>query len=140
MTNKITLKLLSNSYYSMETVEFDPKDFLLSYSENATDLIRYGWKLYAIGNEFGALCLCFAQNEQDAFDKACDEGKLTCLEIESEEDYTEHYGNYCACGNEGKLHNMEYAWLQEVDLNSIPKVMWYDIGRKTGEGLDTLDD
>jgi hypothetical protein len=77
---------------------------------------RYGEQAYLIGNEFGLICVSYANNEQDALDYAVDDN---CMDSErmSDEDFKEYEAkgwddSYITLGNASEPFWAEYLWIK----------------------------
>ena len=71
---------------------------------------------YLIGNEFGLLCVSYANNEQEAIDNAVDDGFLDC-QLMSDADYLEYdengwHDSFICAGNAGEPFWTEYLWIK----------------------------
>lgn len=109
-------------------------------------------RLWVIGHCHGAVCALFASNEQDALDQACDSGQLESMQV-SEEESKAYYDacdqntgehpegiNYTALGNAGELHDMDDAWIAEVDFDAQRDIqLIVKLARASEGGHDSLD-
>ena len=80
------------------------------------DGFRFGETAYIIGNEFGARCIAYANNEQEALDHAVDDGFLNA-DIMTDEDHREYndkgwHDSYTYAGNAGEPIWTEYLWIK----------------------------
>ena len=76
------------------------------------DGFKYDEQAYIIANEFGTICIAYANNEQDALDNAVDADLLDC-EMMSAVDYKEYSDNgwddsYMLLGNASEPFWSEY--------------------------------
>ncbi len=76
----------------------------------------HNMRAWVIGNEFGVCGMVWADCEQDAFDELCDQGLSDGLSAADEpgEGPDEREG-FSPLGNFGKIHDLTYAWIQNVD-------------------------
>jgi hypothetical protein len=109
-------------------------------------------RLWLIGHGHGPVCAIFASHEQDALDAACDANMMESFMI-SEEDTKAYYDacatndgehpegiNYAALGNAGELHDLDDAWIAEVDFDAARDIMLIvKLARAAEGGHDTLD-
>ena len=78
-------------------------------------------RLFVIGHEFGAIAALWADSDQDALDTLCDEN-LSGAFIEEDQNQDNDDGRFASLGNAGELHNLDHAWILEVEL--IPARDW----------------
>jgi len=71
----------------------------------------HGNQAWVIGNEFGAICLIWANNEQEALDEACDQGLMESFLSEEQDHENEEL---TGLGNASELHDLTYCWLLPV--------------------------
>lgn len=69
---------------------------------------------WIIGNEYGPLVIVWASCEQDAFDIACDAGKLDGLSVD-EEHYLELRNEACV---EAQCHELQCPWKEDASACS----------------------
>ena len=76
-------------------------------------------KFYVIGNEYGAICALWANNDQDALDNAVDANMLDCLMAEEQNIDTEEVSELGLnnLGNAGELFDLSHVWMGEVELD-----------------------
>ena len=131
----LTFQLLSNRISGLTECSVKEEDVLLEDACSPSESIGYN-HIYAIGNEFGCLCVLWAQHDQDAMDAAIDADKLDSHLIENPTE--EQYEQGLQGGNASETFNQDYLWIQEVNSNKIPSNLWYEIATRKAEGEDTL--
>ena len=67
-----------------------------------------------IGNEYGALFMIWASNEQDAFDEAVDQGMMESFLVVNPTKEDMDNDEYAALGNAGELHDISHCWVREI--------------------------
>lgn len=81
------------------------------------DFNPHNTSLWVIGNEFGAVCAIWAQNEQDAFDGLIDQGRGDSFLV-SEEDRKEAseamLDEWACLGDAGEPCDLTHAWICKV--------------------------
>lgn len=94
-------------------------------------------RAFVIGHEFGAICMVWADSEQEALDNAVDLNQLDMLMSEEQNHEDE---SLTALGNASELFELSYVWLAEVvfdparDIQLIVKLV-----RASEAGLDNVD-
>lgn len=73
---------------------------------------------YAIGNQFGLLCIVYANHDGDALDAAVDNDKLNGEKM-SDEDHAEYDAkgwndSFVLAGNASEPFWSEYLWITEI--------------------------
>ena len=114
-------KLIPAQIASVDGSPFDNPPTIINDDE------RYYYDhLFVIGNEYGALCAVWADNEQDALDIAADANDGTAmngLRLDAEtahERETEHEGEgIMYLGNAGEAFDSIYAWISEVQIEGV---------------------
>lgn len=77
-------------------------------------------RLWAIGNEFGAVAAIWADCEQDALDTLVDEGLGDCFLVSEEDQKTATEGEkeeWTHLGNAGEPCDLANAWIRPVRLS-----------------------
>ena len=69
---------------------------------------------WVIGNEYGALFMVWASNEQDALDEGVDKGMMESFLVENPKPEDHDNENYTALGNAGELHDISHCWIREI--------------------------
>lgn len=109
-------------------------------------------RLWLIGHFHGPVCAIFASHEQDALDAACDANMMESMAV-SEEDTKAYYDacdpntgehpegvSYTHLGNAGELHDLDEAWIAEVDFEAERDILLIvKLARAAEGGHDTLD-
>jgi len=72
-------------------------------------------RAFVIGHEFGALCMVFSSNAQDAMDEACNKGFIDRL-MSEEQDYDDE--SLTPLGNAGELFDLSMAWCGKVEWDA----------------------
>lgn len=117
--------------------------------------IRLPWeghpetRLFVVGDEMGANCAVWADNESDALDEAADQGWLDYLKPDPE-DWAAmseaEQGDFVLLGNASEPFDGQYLWLRKVDLSAQGARLlcllaeargkqWSDFGPETMEEL-----
>lgn len=73
---------------------------------------------YAIGNEFGLICIAYANNLEDALDAAVDNDKLDCMRM-SDEDHAEYEregwdDSFICLGSASEPFWSDYLWVTDI--------------------------
>jgi hypothetical protein len=100
------------------------------YVKTGSGYNPYNTRPWAIGNEYGLLCVVYANHEQDAFDYAADAGMLDGLSIdaetvnEREEEYDGEGVMYC--GNADEPFDSIHAWITKLPNVSPLRIAMQD--------------
>lgn len=118
-TNKQTLSLKPSNGFAFNCrpafdIELDASRILCNDISLPDDHNPHNVRLWVIGNEYGPLCAVWASHEQDAMDEAMDAGFLDSFKVEPENE--EELDGCAFLGNAGEPCNLDYAWMQEVNL------------------------
>ena len=95
--------------------ELDDENILINDVTFPWEFNPHKVRLWVIGHEHGPIVAVWASNEQDAFDQMLDEGYEHFL-VEDPEDDPEGV-KYSYLGNAGEPCNLDYAWIEEVELD-----------------------
>ncbi len=80
------------------------------------DGFRFDEKAYLIGNEYGLLCVSYANDEQQALDNAVNDGFLDC-QLMSDADHCEYdkagwHDSFLYAGNASEPFWCDYLWIK----------------------------
>ena len=123
--HKIKLTLKQNNGFAPRYVELDKENIYLNnvilpkHIDPDAGYNPHDVKLYAIGNEYGALCAIWASHAQEAFDEACNHNAIDCLMAE-DQNYEDETLTHL--GNAGELFDLSYAWIGEVEFDAAKDV------------------
>lgn len=127
------------------------RDIELDDNDVLTNDVIFPWEynpnhvyLYAIGNEFGAVCACWG-SAHDILDVATDLGMMGSFASDDE-----HFGEHvkpddenweCGCaflGNASEPHNIDYCWIQRVDVSKLDAQTLCKFAEARGQGATSL--
>jgi len=69
---------------------------------------------WVIGNEYGALFMIWASNEQDALDEAVDQNMMESFLVENPKPKDHDDEGYTSLGNAGELHDISHCWAKKT--------------------------
>jgi hypothetical protein len=98
-------------------------------------------RLYAIGNEFGAISAVTARHEGDALDQMIGSGLGDSFLVNPQPTHEEaEEREYTALGNAGEYCDLTYAWIAEVSFDPARDIdLIVAIAKADGAGESTLD-
>lgn len=105
----LTFETIANRLSGGAPVELDADRCLTNNIIFADEYNPHHVRPWVIGNQFGALCLVWAGNEQDAFDAAWNADKLGGLAVD-EDDYRERCEEACA---DAECHDPQCPWKED---------------------------
>lgn len=121
-------------------VELEPEQVLCNDIIFPWEGHPHSMRAFVIGHEFGAVALVWAPHDSEAFDVACDAGLIECLMIPVEDVTEADHDCHAALGNAGELHNLDNAWIQEVDLLACAPAFACQLAEARGAGWETLSE
>ncbi len=96
---------------------------------------------WVIFNEFGPICLSWADCEQNALDEALDGGKLDSFVVEPEDIDSDLLANgfYTHLGNASEITDLSYCSMETIDLNDQDIKLIIALAEARGAGYDNLE-
>jgi hypothetical protein len=92
-------------------------------------------RLWVIGNEYGPIAAVWAANEQDAFDILIDENLGGTFLVDDPDPDIE----YAYFGNASEPCNLDYAWIEAIDLEKQELPLLLAFAEARGGGYDNLN-
>lgn len=114
---KLTLNSVNGGYFSCmpaREIALSPDRILCNNVILPWEFNPHAVRLWAIGNEYGAVCAVWAACEQDALDEMIDEGLGDSFLVEEN---TKEDTEYTYLGNAGEPCNLDHCWIQPVRLD-----------------------
>ena len=105
-------------------------DVIFPHEYNPNDV-----RLWVIGHEYGPVAAVWADCEQAALDLLIDSGLGDCFLVDDESDIDE---DTARLGNAGAPCNLNYTWIDPVDLSKLPLPVLLAFAEARGAGNDTL--
>jgi len=93
---------------------------------------------WIIGNEYGAICLVWAENEQEALDVMVDSGLGDSFLIDEYDTDVEDLGDYSFLGNAGEVADLSNAWIVEVEIMKQSMEVIIMFAKAVGANVDDL--
>jgi hypothetical protein len=138
-SGKITIKL------DRQEIEIDRERVLANDIVLPWESYPRQHNLWLIGNEYGALCAVWADNEQEALDECVDKGLLDSFLIDTnDKEYDAQADTYLGqevthLGNAGEPADLSYAWMKPVNLKQQSVELLCLFAEARGANADTLD-
>ena len=119
--------------------ELNPKEILCNDIIFPWEYNPHKVRPFVISNEYGTLCLVWADCIQNAIDNACDLNMLNSF-IVDEKDYTEEEKNDLVhIGNAGELSDLTYMQCNEIDISKLGNRVIAMFAEVRGACKDSLD-
>ena len=110
---------------------------LPAYIDRSCGINPHNVRAFVIGHEFGAICMIFGSNVQDALDEAVDANMLDCM-LNDEQDHEND--SLTSLGNASELFDLTYAWVGEVEFEAARDIqLIVALVRASENGSDTLE-
>lgn len=121
------------------THEIEPENILANNVIFPGEFNPHNVRLFVIGHEFGAIAALWASHDQEAFDILCDKN-LSGAFLEDDQNQENEDGALAHLGNAGELHNLDNAWIAEVEFK--PERDWQvmcKFAEARGANVENLD-
>lgn len=145
MKTKLTLAAVNGGAFNCmpaREIELENESILTNDVVLPWENHPHGMRLWVIGNEYGAVCAVWANHEQDALDEMVDSdlGQAFLIDEKDYEVMSQDEQDECArLGNAGEPCNLDYAWIQPVDLAKLPPETLCRFAEARGACVDNLD-